>query len=157
MAAPSDTPKMAYRFLGHSGLLVSAISIGGWLTYGGHVDNERTFACLKAAYDCGVNFFDCAEEYSKGESERTMGQAIKKFGWKRNDIVVSTKIFWGGAFGDRVENNTGLSRKHVIEGLNASLERLQLDYVDCMYLDCLSSRSPLPIGHITAVADLSYL
>jgi aryl-alcohol dehydrogenase-like predicted oxidoreductase len=109
MSKPEDVPEMEYRFLGRSGLQVSAISLGGWLTYGGHIDKgrfkrtdsrgqlligstERTFQCMKAAYDCGVNFFDCAEEYSNGESEIAMGEAIKKFGWKRNDLVVSTKV-----------------------------------------------------------------
>jgi aryl-alcohol dehydrogenase-like predicted oxidoreductase len=83
---------MEYRFLGRSGLQVSAISLGGWLTYGGHVEKEGTFQCMKTAYDYGVNFFDCAEEYSRGESEVAMGEAIKKFGWKRNDLVISTKV-----------------------------------------------------------------
>ncbi|MCJ1427408.1 hypothetical protein MMC29_005311 [Sticta canariensis] len=81
---------MQYRFLGRSGLQVSVISLGGWLTYGGHVESEGTFACLKAAYDAGVNFFDCAEGYSAGESEKVMGDAIKHFGWKRNDLVQIT-------------------------------------------------------------------
>jgi len=124
---------MEYRLLGRSGLKVSVISLGGWLTYGGHVENENTFACMKAAYDVGINFFDCAEGYSGGESERIMGEAIKKFGWKRNDLVVSTKIYWGGAFGDNPVNNLGLSRKHIIEGVNASLQRLDLEYVDLIY------------------------
>jgi len=92
MAKPDNLPEMEYRFLGRSGLQVSAISLGGWLTYGGHVDREGTFACMKAAYDCGVNFFDCAEGYADGESERVMGEAIRKFGWKRNDLVISTKV-----------------------------------------------------------------
>ncbi|CRK44676.1 hypothetical protein BN1723_016367, partial [Verticillium longisporum] len=85
---------------------------------------------MKAAYDCGVNFFDTAEGYAEGESEKVMGEAIKKYGWKRNDLVISTKIYWGGAFGDNVVNNKGLSRKHIIEGLDASLARLDLPYVD---------------------------
>ncbi|EED17398.1 voltage-gated K channel beta subunit, putative [Talaromyces stipitatus ATCC 10500] len=133
MPVPKDLPRMQYRFLGRSGLQVSAISLGGWLTYGGHVENENTFSCMKAAYDVGINFFDCAESYSNGESERVMGQAIKKFGWKRNDIVVSTKIYWGEAFGENPVNNRGLSRKHVVEGLNGSLERLGLEYVDIVF------------------------
>jgi len=126
-------PKMQYRHLGRSGLQVSAISLGGWLTYGGHVGDEGAFSCMKAAYDAGINFFDCAEGYAEGQSEIVMGEAIKKFNWKRNDLVISTKINWGGAFGDVPVNNFGLSRKHIIEGLNASLKRLQLDYVDLVY------------------------
>ncbi|MCJ1322527.1 hypothetical protein MMC15_007876 [Xylographa vitiligo] len=128
-----SVPKMEYRFLGRSGLKVSAISLGGWLTYGGHVENEGTFNCMKAAYECGINFFDCAEGYAGGESEKVMGEAIKKFGWKRNDLVISTKIYWGGANGEIKDNNGGLSRKHIVEGVNLSLERLQLEYVDLIY------------------------
>ncbi|TAQ87834.1 hypothetical protein B7494_g3856 [Chlorociboria aeruginascens] len=143
MASPEGHPKMEYRFLGRSGLQVSAISLGGWLTYGGHVDNENTFACMKAAYDVGMNFFDCAEGYSGGESERVMGAAIKKFGWKRNDLVISTKINWGLAFGDNPVNNGGLSRKHIIEGVNGSLERLGLEYVDLIYAHRPDRNTPI--------------
>lgn len=124
----NNTTTKPDRFLGRSGLQVSAISLGGWLTYGGHVEDEKTFEIMKAAYDVGINFFDCAEGYAEGQSEIVMGKAIKKYGWKRNDLVVSTKLNWGGAFGDNPVNNGGLSRKHLIEGLDASLERLQLEY-----------------------------
>ncbi|RAL58249.1 hypothetical protein DID88_002249 [Monilinia fructigena] len=101
---PEDLPEMEYRYLGRSGLQVSAISLGGWLTYGGHVENENTFACMKAAYDAGINFFDCAEGYAGGESERIMGEAIRKFGWKRNDL-----IYWGQANGERAQSTTSVS------------------------------------------------
>jgi len=124
---------MEYRLLGRSGLYVSAISLGGWVTFGGHVDAETTFKCMEAAWKHGINFFDCAEVYSAGESEKVMGQAIKKFGWKRNDLVISTKLYFGQAFGDNAINNQGLSRKHIVEGLNAALKRLDLDYVDLIY------------------------
>lgn len=134
---------MEYRFLGRSGLQVSAISLGGWLTYGGHVDNENTFNCMKAAYDVGINFFDCAEGYSGGESERVMGQAIKKFGWKRNDLVISTKINWGAAYGQNPVNNVGLSRKHIVEGVNNALERLQLEYVDVVFAHRPDRQTPI--------------
>ncbi|KAH6683195.1 putative voltage-gated K channel beta subunit [Halenospora varia] len=143
MAPPEGLPKMEYRFLGRSGLQVSAISLGGWLTYGGHVENENTFACMKAAYDVGINFFDCAEGYSGGESERVMGQAIKKFRWKRNDLVISTKIYWGAAFGTNPVNNVGLSRKHIIEGVAGSLERLDLKYVDLIYAHRPDRNTPM--------------
>ncbi|KAA6414811.1 MAG: putative potassium channel beta subunit [Lasallia pustulata] len=141
--ASEELPKMQYRFLGRSGLQVSAISLGGWLTYGGHVENEGAFSCMKAAYDAGINFFDCAEGYAEGQSEIVMGDAIKKFGWKRNDLVISTKINWGGAFGDNPVNNGGLSRKHLVEGLNASLKRLQLDYVDLVYAHRPDRNTPI--------------
>lgn len=143
MSKPEGLPEMEYRFLGRSGLKVSAISLGGWLTYGGHVDREGTFKCMKAAYDCGVNFFDCAEGYAEGESEKVMGEAIKKYGWKRNDLVISTKIYWGGAFGTNSANNVGLSRKHVIEGMDQSLERLGLDYVDLVYAHRPDRHTPM--------------
>ncbi|KAF2798122.1 Aldo/keto reductase [Melanomma pulvis-pyrius CBS 109.77] len=146
---PSDLPEMEYRFVGKSGLQVSAISIGGWLTYGGHVGDDQTFACLKAAYDVGINFFDCAEGYADGESESVMGRAIKHFGWKRNDIVVTTKIYHGkhnslhaGTPRSKI-NNTGLSRKHILEGTAASLARLQLTYVDILYAHRPDRHTPI--------------
>lgn len=134
---------MTYRFLGRSGLQVSSISLGGWLTYGGHVDDEGTFKCMKAAYDSGVNFFDCAEAYAGGESEIVMGKAVKKFGWKRNDLVISTKLYWGTAFGDNPVNNKGLSRKHIVEGMDAALKRLDLDYVDLIYAHRPDRQTPM--------------
>lgn len=140
---PENLPEMEYRFLGRTGLQVSALSLGGWLTYGGHVDEEATFACMKAAHECGVNFFDCAEAYAGGESERVMGAAIKKFGWKRNDLVISTKIYWGGHNGDNPVNNKGLSRKHIVEGMAASLERLDLAYVDLIYAHRPDRQTPM--------------
>ncbi|KAF2125895.1 voltage-gated potassium channel subunit beta-1 channel subunit beta-1 [Dothidotthia symphoricarpi CBS 119687] len=124
---------MQYRRLGNSGLHVSALGLGGWLTFGGHVENEQTFTCMNRAYTSGITFFDTAESYSGGQSEIIMGQAIKKFGWKRSDIVISTKLNYGAANGDVLVNNHGLSRKHIIEGLRASLNRLDLEYVDIVY------------------------
>ncbi|KIW62859.1 hypothetical protein PV04_09751 [Phialophora macrospora] len=141
--ASSDLPKMQYRFLGRSGLQVSAISLGGWVTYGGAVGDEAAFACMKAAYDAGINFFDCAEAYADGKSEIVMGKAIKHFGWKRNDLVISTKIYWGGAYGDNIVNNQGLSRKHIVEGVAGSLKRLQLDYVDLIYCHRPDRNTPI--------------
>ncbi|KAF3006655.1 hypothetical protein E8E13_008232 [Curvularia kusanoi] len=145
---PKDLPEMEYRFVGRSGLQISAISLGGWLTYGGHVGDENTFACLKAAFDAGINFFDAAESYSGGESERVMGRAIKHFGWNRNDIVVSTKIYWGTHNSSLPSprnkiNNLGLSRKHLIEGTDAALARLQLSYVDIVYAHRPDRHTPI--------------
>ncbi|PWY95258.1 voltage-gated K+ channel beta subunit [Aspergillus sclerotioniger CBS 115572] len=133
MAWPNKNNDMLYRRVGNSGLHVSALGLGGWLTFGGHVDNEITFNCMKQAYDLGINFFDTAESYAGGQSEIVMGQAIKKFGWKRSDLVITTKLNWGLANGEILINNHGLSRKHIIEGTRASLERLQLEYVDIIY------------------------
>ncbi len=120
---------MEYRHLGNSGLEISALSLGAWVTMGGQIGEDTSYECMKLAYDAGVNFFDNAESYSRGNAETVMGKAIKKAGWKRSDLVISTKLFWGG----NKPNQTGLSRKHIIEGARASLERLQLDYVDLIF------------------------
>ncbi|KAB5547079.1 NADP-dependent oxidoreductase domain-containing protein [Coniochaeta sp. 2T2.1] len=124
---------MVYRRLGNSGLHVSALGLGGWLTFGGQVGNETTIACMKQAYECGINFFDTAESYAGGQSEIAMGQAIKTLGWNRSDIIITTKLNWGLHNGENLVNNHGLSRKHIIEGLRASLNRLDLEYVDIVY------------------------
>ena len=120
---------MKYRRLGRSGLKVSELSLGAWVTYGGQVGDEIATECMTAAYDAGVNFFDNAEAYADGDAEVTMGKVFRKAGWRRESLVVSTKIFWGG----EGPNDTGLSHKHVIEGVHAALRRLQLDYVDLAF------------------------
>ncbi|HLA97926.1 MAG TPA: aldo/keto reductase [Anaerolineales bacterium] len=120
---------MEYRFLGRSGLKVSALSFGAWVTFGDQVGEEVAYACMQAAYDAGVNFFDNAESYAGGQAEIMMGDIMKKAGWKRSDLVVSTKIFWGG----EGPNDQGLSFKHILEGIHASLQRLQMDYVDLVF------------------------
>ncbi|GBD89613.1 L-glyceraldehyde 3-phosphate reductase [bacterium BMS3Abin04] len=120
---------MEYRFLGKSGLRVSALSYGAWVTFHDQVGEDTAYQCMKEAYDAGVNFFDNAEAYAKGDAEIIMGNVIKKAGWKRNDLVLSTKIFWGG----EGVNDRGLSFKHIIEGTNAALQRLQTEYVDLIY------------------------
>lgn len=120
---------MEYRFLGSSGLKISALSFGSWVTFGDQMGEDVAYECMKAAYDAGVNFFDNAEAYARGQAEVMMGQIIKKAGWKRSDLVVSTKIFWGG----KGPNDKGLSRKHILEGTDASLSRLQMDYVDLVF------------------------
>jgi len=120
---------MEYRYLGNSGLQVSALSFGSWVTFGDQIGEDVAYEMMNAAYDGGVNFFDNAEAYSQGKSETMMGNVIKKAGWKRSDLVISTKIYWGG----EGPNDRGLSRKHIIEGLEASLARLQMDYVDLIF------------------------
>jgi voltage-dependent potassium channel beta subunit len=120
---------MEYRFLGKSGLKVSALSFGAWVTFDDQLDVDAAYRCMKAAYDAGVNFFDNAEVYAGGKAETIMGEALKKAGWKRSDLVVSTKIFWGG----QGPNDRGLSRKHIVEGTDAALQRLQMDYVDLIF------------------------
>ncbi|HSR66656.1 MAG TPA: aldo/keto reductase [Acidobacteriota bacterium] len=120
---------MEYRNLGKSGLKVSALSFGAWVTFGDQVDEEAAEQCMRAAYEAGVNFFDNAEVYAQGQAETMMGNIFQKAGWKRSDLVVSTKIFWGG----KGPNDKGLSRKHIIEGTLDALERLQMDYVDLVF------------------------
>jgi len=120
---------MEYRFLGKSGLQISALSLGAWVTYGGQVGEEVAYECMTAAYEAGVNFFDNAEAYARGNAEIVMGNVIRKTGWKRTDLVISTKIFWGGSG----PNDNGLSRKHITEGVDASLKRLGMDYVDLLF------------------------
>jgi voltage-dependent potassium channel beta subunit len=120
---------MEYRFLGSSGLKVSALSLGAWVTYGSQVSEDVAYDCMTAAYERGVNFFDNAEAYASGEAEVVMGNVIRRAGWKRSDLVISTKVFWGGSG----PNDRGLSRKHIIEGALASLDRLRLDYVDLIF------------------------
>ncbi|HET6348831.1 MAG TPA: aldo/keto reductase [Candidatus Krumholzibacteria bacterium] len=120
---------MEYRHLGHSGLNVSVLSLGFWVTYGSQVGEDVALECMRAAFDGGVNFFDNAEAYASGRAEVVMGNVIRRLGWKRSDVVLSTKLFWGG----KGPNDRGLSRKHILEGIDASLRRLQLDYVDLLF------------------------
>ncbi|GAB4499374.1 MAG: aldo/keto reductase [Anaerolineales bacterium] len=130
---------MEYRYLGKSGLQVSALSFGAWVTFGSQLDVDMAYETMKVAYDAGVNFFDNAEVYANGMAETLMGKAIKKAGWKRSDLVLSTKIFWGG----RGPNDRGLSRKHIVEGTNAALERLQTEYVDLIFCHRPDTHTPI--------------
>lgn len=130
---------MNYRRLGKSGLKVSELSLGAWVTYGGQVGENTAEQCMVAAREHGVNFFDNAEAYADGNAEIVMGNVIKKLGWRREDIVVSTKIFWGGSG----PNDTGLSHKHIIEGMNNALKRFQLDYVDLVFCHRPDRNTPI--------------
>nr|GAT44881.1 predicted protein [Mycena chlorophos] len=123
---------MPFRRLGPSGLRVPLFSVGGWLTLGGSVVGDTVKDIMRTAFENGINMFDTAEDYQKGEAELAMGRVIKELNWRRSDIVISTKIFWSHQPGTG-PNDTGLSRKHIIEGTKACLERLQLDYVDVIF------------------------
>lgn len=140
---------MEYRNLGRSGLKVSALSYGSWVTFGKQIDVDKAAEMMKIAYDAGVNFFDNAEAYAQGESEIIMGKALKKLGWKRSDLVLSTKIFWGG----EGPNDRGLSRKHILEGTKAALGRLQVDYVDLVFCHRPDYETPIE----ETVRAMSYL
>jgi len=120
---------MKYNFLGKSGLKVSALSYGAWVTFHAQADEQMAYKLMTKAFDSGVNFFDNAEAYADGMAEVIMGKVLKRTQWKRSEYVVSTKIFWGG----KGLNERGLSYKHIIEGTNAALKRLQLDYVDLIF------------------------
>ena len=130
---------MEYRFLGRSGLKVSALSFGSWVTFGDQIDEDAAYDSMKEAYDAGVNFFDNAEVYAEGQSEIMMGNIIQRAGWKRSDLVLSTKIFWGG----EGPNDKGLSFKHIKEGTEAALKRLQTDYVDLIFCHRPDKHTPI--------------
>lgn len=121
---------MEYQYLGNSGLEVSRLSYGTWVSFGQQMKTvDECVSCLSLAYEHGVNFFDTAEIYTHGEAEILLGKCFKKLSWNRSDYVVATKIFWGG----QGPNRKGVSRKRIVEGTNASLERLGMDYVDVLF------------------------
>lgn len=129
-----EPKNMLFRYLGDTGLKVSVLGLGGWLTYGadeGVKEVEQTAACIQEAWDHGINFFDTAEIYAEGKSEIIMGKALKKCNLERDDYVITTKLMFGD--GNGYPNNHGLSRKHIIEGMKRSLKRLELDSVDVVY------------------------
>ncbi len=130
---------MEYRRLGKSGLQVSALSFGSWVTFGAQIGDDVAEACMVHAYDNGVNFFDNAEAYAAGKSEIVMGNILKKMKWDRSTYVLSSKVFWGG----KLPNQFGLSRKHVIEACNAALQRLQVDYLDLFYCHRPDKNTPV--------------
>ncbi|MEO5694853.1 MAG: aldo/keto reductase [Usitatibacter sp.] len=132
---------MIYRRLGRCGLKVSALSFGSWVTYGNQLDGGAARECMAAAWDAGVNFFDNAEVYAAGASETLMGEALKKLAWPRLKYVVSTKFFWG--ITDGPNEKSTLNRKYLLHGIDASLKRLQLDYVDLVYCHRPDPNTPI--------------
>jgi voltage-dependent potassium channel beta subunit len=132
---------MEYRRLGKSGLKVSVLSFGSWVTFGPQLSGAPAEDCLAAAYDAGVNFFDNAEAYSAGESERIMGEAIATLGWPRHSYVLSTKLFWGVHQGVNMRNT--LNRKYLMQAIDGSLERFGLDFVDLVYCHRPDPETPI--------------
>ncbi|MFN0202528.1 MAG: potassium channel beta subunit family protein [Bacteroidia bacterium] len=130
---------MEYRRLGKSGLQVSVLSLGSWLTFGKQIENQVAEELMQVAYENGVNFFDNAEIYSKGQSEIVMGNILKKMNWDRSTYLVSSKVFWGG---DK-PNQKGLSRKHVIEACHGALKRLQVEYLDMYFCHRYDMNTPI--------------
>ena len=135
---------MQYRRLGRSGLQVSELSLGSWVTYHNQVDTKAATEMLAAAFDAGVNFFDNAEVYAMGQSEVVMGAAFKTLGWNRLDYIVSTKFYWGLAReGVTVNKKDTLNRKYLMQAIDGSLRRLQLDYVDLVYCHRPDPHTPI--------------
>jgi voltage-dependent potassium channel beta subunit len=128
-----------YGYLGRSGLKISKLSYGSWVTFGKQLDVDGAAEVMAAAFDHGCNFFDNAEVYGDGASEEVMGAALKQLGWGRDTYLVSTKIFWGGPG----PNQRGLSRKHIVEGTLGALRRLQLDYVDLVFCHRPDPHTPI--------------
>ncbi len=123
---------MEYRRLGKSGLKVSVLSFGSWVTFGNQMDVAKALESMAAAYDAGVNFFDNAEAYAQGQSETIMGEALKKSGWRRDSYIVSSKVMFGSV-NDPQPTQRGLSRKHITEACHQAMERLQVDYLDLYF------------------------
>ena len=129
---------MLYRQLGSSGLKVSEVSLGSWLTYGGYVDDGRSESIIEKAYDLGINFFDTANAYMKGEAEKVVGSVLKQY--PRESYVLATKVWAKMGEGP---NDRGLSRKHIMEQCSASLKRLQMDYIDLYYCHHFDATTPM--------------
>lgn len=138
---------MEYRRLGKSGLKVSTLSLGSWVTFQTQVDLALAEEMMKTAYDAGVNFFDNAEAYANGASEEIMGDALKKLGWTRDTFTVSSKVFWGG----QLPTQRGLSRKHITDACHAALRRLKVDYLDLYF--CHRPDEDTPIEETVRAMD----
>jgi voltage-dependent potassium channel beta subunit len=133
---------MNYRRLGQSGLKVSSVSLGAWTTYGGSVQDKKLITqIVEKALEAGVNFFDNADAYARGEGERFLGEVFKTIGIERHHLVLSSKVFW--PMSDNDPNDKGLSRKHVLSSIDRSLERMQTDYVDIYFAHRYDPETPL--------------
>lgn len=139
---------MQYRKLGKSGLQLSELSYGSWVTFGNQIDENLACKLIKTAYDAGVNFFDNAEAYATGESEKIMGNALKKLGIKRDTWCISSKVFWGG----ELPTQRGLSRKHIHDCCHLAMKRLQVDYLDLYF--CHRPDPDTPIEETVRAMDV---
>ena len=145
---------MQYRRLGRSGLRVSTLSLGSWVTYHNQVDDHAAVELMAAAFDAGVNFFDNAEVYAQGRSEEVMGRALKQLAWPRLNYVVSTKFFWGlDREGDAVNRKDTLNRKYLMQAMDGSLARMGLDFIDLIYCHRPDPHTPLE-ETVRAMSDL---
>jgi voltage-dependent potassium channel beta subunit len=155
MSTPTSlvpNPKMEYRRLGGTGLQVSVLSFGSWVTFDNQLKDDAALACMQAAWDAGCNFFDNAEAYAGGQSEAIMGRVIRELGWKRHHYVLSTKVFWG--IDGQIPNlfNT-LNRKYLHHSIEGCLDRLQVDFVDILFCHRPDPRTPLE-ETVWAMSDL---
>jgi voltage-dependent potassium channel beta subunit len=132
---------MHYRKLGNTGLQISALSFGSWLTFGKQIEDNISERLMSTAYDAGINFFDNAEIYARGQSEIVMGNALKNLNWPRSSYMVSSKVFFG--YEKDLPNQRGLSRKHILEGCEAALKRLQVDYIDLFFCHRPDKNTPI--------------
>ncbi len=147
----ADASKMEYRRLGRSGLKVSKLSFGSWVSFGTQMGLDIAVACMDAAHSYGVNFWDNAEAYAGGQSEQIMGDAVRELGWKRHEFVMTTKAYWGIHGGVNMSHT--LNRKYLMQAIDGSLERLGLDFVDIFY--CHRSDTETPIEEtVWAMSDI---
>ena len=136
--------QMIYRRLGRSGLRVSTLSLGSWITYHNQVDTQSAVEMMAAAFDAGINFFDNAEVYAVGRSEEVMGQALRQLAWPRLNYLVSTKFFWGlDRESEGVNRKDTLNRKYLMQAIDGSLKRLGLDFVDLVYCHRPDPHTPI--------------
>jgi len=140
MGIPND--KMEYRRLGNSGMKVSVLGFGSWVTFDNQLDNNLALECMQAAHDAGCNFFDNAEAYAGGRSEKIMGEVLRELGWPRWSYVITTKLFWGINGDDPNMSNT-LNRKYLMQAMDASLERFGMDFVDVVYCHRSDPETPM--------------
>lgn len=146
---------MTYRRLGRTGIKVSTLSFGSWVTFENQVDVDLAIRCMEVARDHGVNFFDNAEAYAGGRSEEIMGEALQKLGWDRRTYLVSSKYFWGitDEFADGVNTTHTLNRKYLLEAVDASLERMKLDHLDLIFCHRADPETPIE-ETVRAMSDL---
>jgi voltage-dependent potassium channel beta subunit len=137
---------MEYRRLGKSGLQLSVLSFGSWVTFHKQINDNSADELMTIAYDNGINFFDNAEAYALGESEKMMGRVLKAKGWDRTSYVLSSKVFFGWRGKENKPNQTGLSRKHIVEACNEALQRMQVDYLDLFF--CHRPDKNVPIEEV---------
>jgi voltage-dependent potassium channel beta subunit len=134
---------MEYRRLGKSGLQVSTLSFGSWVSFSKQINDKVADELMGDAYDQGINFFDNAEVYALGESEKMMGRVLKKKKWERSSFVISSKAFWGWRGKENKPNQTGCSRKHLLEACDEALQRLQVDYLDLYFCHRPDKNTPI--------------